>query len=76
MKVRSFARVVLLALLGALLFGFLVGTLLRLRFERPVRYLGALGPALARPLDVGAPGPLVLDSREHEDQVREPVQEA
>jgi hypothetical protein len=35
-------RVVLLALLGALVAGFIAGTVIRLRLERPVRYLGAL----------------------------------
>ena len=36
-------RAVLLALLFSLLAGFVVGTLVRLHFERPVQYLGAAG---------------------------------
>lgn len=39
---RRGARLVLLALLGALIAGFVAGTILRMRFERPVRYLGEL----------------------------------
>lgn len=46
---RGALRFVLLALLGALLAGFVAGTLIRMRLERPVRYLGRLDatPALA-----------------------------
>ena len=33
-------RIVLLMLLAALLAGFVAGTVIRLRFERPVQYLG------------------------------------
>jgi hypothetical protein len=66
---RAALRGILLALLGALIAGFVAGTWLRLRFERPVRYLGALGPAARGPLDVLPPGPAVLDARQHEEQV-------
>ena len=38
---RRALRAVLLALLFSLLAGFVVGTLIRLHFERPVQYLGA-----------------------------------
>ena len=46
-------RVVILALLGSLVFGFVLGTALRLRLERldqPPRYLGANAPTV---VDVG-----------------------
>ena len=36
-------RTILLALLFALIAGFVAGTLLRHRLERPVHYLGELG---------------------------------
>lgn len=64
---RRGARVVLLALLAALVAGFVAGTIVRMRFERPIRYLGELAPG--RPLDVAAPGALVLHAGEHEEQV-------
>jgi hypothetical protein len=35
-------RIILLALLAALLAGFIAGTVIRMRFERPVQYLGAV----------------------------------
>jgi hypothetical protein len=66
---RAALRGILLALLGALLAGFVAGTWIRLRLERPVRYLGELGPAAGRPLDVAAAGAAVLDARQHEEQV-------
>jgi hypothetical protein len=67
--VRRGVRIVLLALLAALLAGFVVGTIVRLRFERPVRYLGELVPAAGRPLDVAASLAPVFDAREHEEQI-------
>lgn len=74
-------RSVLLALLFSLALGFAIGTALRLRAERPVTYIGwvdsrvgLLGAAL--PLDVGDADAPVLRPRHHEEQVREPVQEA
>ena len=60
-------RRLLLALLFALLVGFAVGTVLRLRFERPVQYLGSAPPTL--PLDVVDAPAVVLDARHHEEQV-------
>ena len=57
----------LLALLFALLFGVAVGTLLRQRLERPVRYLGSAPATL--PLDVGHPGAVVLDPGHGKEQV-------
>lgn len=60
-------RFVLLALLFALVVGLVVGTLLRLRLERPVRYLGSAPSTL--PLDVGDARAAVLDARHHEEQV-------
>jgi hypothetical protein len=46
-------RAILLALLGSLLIGFLIGTVIRLRMERPVRYLG-----VAFPVEGTAPIPM------------------
>ncbi len=62
---------VLLALLFALFVGLAIGTLLRLRLERSVYYLGsAIAPL---PLDVGNTRPPVLDPRHHEEQVGQSV---
>jgi hypothetical protein len=61
-------RAFLLALLFSLLFGLAIGTMLRMRLERPTRYIGAL-PRAALPLDVGDAGAPVLDARHHEQQV-------
>ena len=61
----------LLALLLSLLVGFLIGTWLRMRLERPVRYIGAL-PASApapQPLHVLDPRATVLHPGHHEEQV-------
>ncbi len=60
-------RGALLALLFSLLLGLAIGTAIRLRLERPVRYLGSAAPAA--PLHVGDAGAAVLDPRHHEEQV-------
>ena len=60
-------RSILLALLFALLVGIAIGTALRLRLERPVRYIGSAVAPL--PLDVGHLRAPVLDPRHHEQQV-------
>ncbi len=62
-------RTVFVALLLSLLLGLVIGTLLRLRLERPTRYIGALLPAAALPLHVGDAGAAVLHPRHHEEQV-------
>ena len=62
---------VLLALLFALFVGLAIGTLLRLRLERSVYYLGsAIAPL---PLDVGDTRPPVLDPCHHEEQIGQSV---
>jgi len=62
---------VLLALLFSLFVGLALGTLLRLRLERSVYYLGsATAPA---PLDVGDTRPPILDTRHHEEQIGQAV---
>jgi hypothetical protein len=62
---------VLLALLFSLFVGLALGTLLRLRLERSVYYLGsAIAPA---PLDVGDTRPPILDARHHEEQIGQAV---
>jgi hypothetical protein len=60
-------RRVLLALLLSLLVGFAVGTLIRLRYQRPVGYLGSAPPTL--PLDVVDTPAEILDARHHEQQI-------
>jgi hypothetical protein len=63
----KFLRRLLMALLFSLLLGFAIGTVLRLKLERPVRYIGSAFPA--GPLDVGDPRPRVFDPGQHEQQV-------
>jgi hypothetical protein len=66
-----------IALLCSLLAGFVLGTCLRQRAERPTVYIGSGNPlAPPPPLDVGDAGAAVLDAGEHEEQVGEPVQVA
>ncbi len=60
-------RGLLMALLLSLLLGFAIGTVLRVRLERPVRYIGSALPA--GPLDVGDARARVLDAGHHEQQV-------
>jgi hypothetical protein len=62
-------RTFLLALLFSLLVGFAIGTLLRLRLERPTRYIGVTLPLAALPFDVCDAGAPVLDPRHHEEQI-------
>ena len=62
-----------LALLFSLLVGLAIGTVLRLRLERPITYIGQASPSAAPlaslPLDVGAAGAVVFDAGQHEQQV-------
>jgi len=64
-------RGLLLALFFSLLFGLAIGTLLRLRLERSVYYLGSA--AAPQPLDVGDTRSSVLDTRHHEEQIGQAV---
>ena len=60
-------RGVFWALLISLLVGFAIGTALRLRLERPIRYIGsAIAP---HPFDVSDALAPVLDARHHEEQI-------
>jgi len=62
---------VLLALLFSLLVGLALGTLLRWRLERSHYYLGsAIAPP---PLHIGDARAPVLDPRQHEEQIGQPV---
>jgi len=62
---------VLLALLFSLALGLAIGTVLRLRIERGVYYLGS---ATARhPLDVRDARPSILDTRHDEEQIGQAV---
>ena len=73
-------RTVLFALLFSLLLGFAVGTVLRLRLERPTLYIGAResepgsapqrGPSLpSGPLQICDAGPAILDAGHDEEQI-------
>jgi hypothetical protein len=75
---KKIIRSILLALLASLVFGLAVGTVIRLRLERPVVYFvgqnepgtGRTSPAAARtPGNVGDVRPAVLDARHHEEQI-------
>ncbi len=67
-------RSVLIALLLSLVAGMLIGTLLRMRLERPVRYWGSAPASL--PLDVRDVRAPVLHAGHYEQQVREAIQVA
>lgn len=60
-------RNVLLALLVSGLIGFAIGTVLRLRLERPVHYIGSAVPT--DPFDIGKLRSRVLDAGHHEQQI-------
>ena len=60
-------RSVLLALLVSALVGFAIGTVLRLRMEKPVHYIGSA--VSTDPLDIGKLRSRVLDPGHHEEQV-------
>ncbi len=71
-------RFVLLALLLSLSIGLAIGTVIRLRMEKPVRYIGrslprageTSDPSHARvPLDIGNTATCVLQTRSNEEQV-------
>jgi hypothetical protein len=73
-------RTVLFALLFSLLLGFAVGTVLRMRLERPTVYIGThvvepdaatrRGASVpADPLQIGDAGPAVLDAGHDEQQI-------
>ena len=71
-------RTVLLALLASLVLGLVIGTLIRIRLERPVVYfVGQIESITAKPSAAAAraPGnvgyfhPTILDPRHHEEQV-------
>lgn len=73
-------RSLLISLGISLLVGFAIGTVIRLRMERPKIYIGAQPgratlPALAPlPLDVFDAGAPVGHARHHEEQIRETIQ--
>ena len=71
-------RRLLLALGVSLLVGFAIGTVIRLRMERPRHYIGqrVLLPLAPLPLDIFDSGTPVLDARHHEEQVGEAIQVA
>jgi hypothetical protein len=60
-------RSVLIALLCSLIFGFLIGLVLRSRLDRRVEYIGSVAPA--GPLHVGDACTPVFDPRHHEEQI-------
>ncbi len=60
-------RTVLIAMLLSLLFGFAIGTVIRMRMERPARYIGSA--FCDRPFDVGYARTSVFDAGQHEQQI-------
>jgi hypothetical protein len=62
---------VLLALLFSLALGLAIGTVLRLRLEQGVYYLGSA--TAPHPLDVSDTRPSVLDTRHDEEQIGQAV---
>jgi hypothetical protein len=67
----KFLKGALLALLVSLVLGLAIGTVLRLRLERSVYYLGsAIAP---HPLDVSDTRPSILDPRHYEKQIGQAV---
>jgi len=78
-------RIIVMALLGSLLAGLVIGTLIRRQIERPERYIGRARPGLhdlpasavpAGPLHITDPGAVVRLACQDEEQVGEPVQVA
>ena len=63
----SLLKRIALALLFSLLIGMLIGSVLRIRLERPTSYIGSVAPRL--PLRVGHARAPVLDPGQHEQQV-------
>jgi hypothetical protein len=63
----SFLKRIALALLFSLLLGIAIGTVLRIRMERPKIYIGSVAPRL--PLAVGHARASILDPGQHEQQI-------
>ena len=63
----SWLKRIALALLISLLVGMAIGTVLRIRMERPKIYIGSVAPRL--PLDVGHARAAILDPGQHEQRV-------
>jgi hypothetical protein len=76
----TFLRSLLLALLFSLLLGLVIGTWLRLRMERPVRYFVTTDAVpdrsgvAASPLDLGDAAAVIVEAREHEEQIRKSIE--
>ena len=75
-------RSIALALLGSLLVGLILGTWLRIQSEavQPI-FIGCAACETAStlasaPHDVGHAGAAVLDARDHEEEIGEPIQVA
>jgi hypothetical protein len=80
---KKILRIVLLALLASFVGGLVIGTVIRLRLERPVVYFvgqngrtvqddSSVVPSAAAtraPGDIGNVRPMVLDAGHHEEQV-------
>jgi len=63
----SFLKRIALALLFSLLVGVAIGTVLRIRMERPTIYIGSVGTRL--PFAVGYTCATVFDPGHHEQQI-------
>lgn len=63
----SFLKRIALALLFSLLLGLAIGTVLRIRLERPKIYIGSVAPR--HPFGLGHARAPILDPGHHEQQV-------
>jgi hypothetical protein len=64
---RGLRRLIFWLLVLELVAAFAVGTAIRLKLERPARYIGSALPA--RPHQVAEAGALILDASQHEEQI-------
>jgi hypothetical protein len=72
-RIGGLLRTVFWALLFAFVVGFVIGTILRSRLERPVRYIGArpdpISALAAAPGDVRDAIPRIFMPCDHEEQI-------
>jgi hypothetical protein len=64
---RGLRRLIFWLLVLELIAVFAAATAIRLKLERPTRYIGSALPA--RPYQVADSGALILDASQHEEQI-------
>jgi len=70
--VKRLTRFILWLLLLELIAAFAVATAIRIKLEKPVRYIGSALPALPHHVDdAGTP---ILDAGQHEQQIAQAIQ--